>query len=143
MLIPLSSNNCTIHRSITLFTAPSHYSQSHPTIVSQSHYYNIIPLTLFSYSPRGEATLHCTLQGWTSCRISKHYKEDATDSLTSSRLLICPDGIPQDLHLFGHFLIVKRKKYQRRPMMHTEFSYTWKMTIFTFLCILALSTAYS
>ena len=28
-------------------------------------------------------------------------------------------------------------------VMHTEFSYTWKTTIFTFLCILALSTAYS
>ena len=28
-------------------------------------------------------------------------------------------------------------------VMRMEFSYTWKMTIFTFLCILALSTAYS
>ena len=34
---------------------------------------------------------------------------------------------------------------QRRtpaPVMRMEFSYTWKTTIFTFLCILALSTAY-
>ena len=38
---------------------------------------------------------------------------------------------------------VNTKSISVLTVMRTEFSYTRKMTIFTFLCILALSTAYS
>ena len=78
-------------------------------------------------------SMHMKCDGWTC-------SENSPSKFLDAMYISC---IMQQLNKFQKLAINIYRYHRYMMLMRMEFFYTWKMTIFAFLCILALSTAYS